>query len=182
MNSRVGSLEKAGHRPGGGKVRIENRKLEWSAGSKVGSLKNASHRAGGGNVQIHSEKPDWQVVSRVGSLKNVRHRPGGGEKKIFDDKDYLKQMSEVGLARHSSGSSSLTGSTWDSSKLEVEPTTTTTTAAPLRSKRSVAGPGSSFQSQIVRKLVRSETLIHIFYVKSQCTDHVFLQSPMSAGY
>ena len=178
MNSRVGSLEKAGHRPGGGQVRIENRKLEWSAGSKVGSLKNASHRAGGGNVQIHSEKPDWQVVSRVGSLKNVKHRPGGGEKKIFDDKDYLKQMSEVGLARHSSGSSSLTGSTWDSSKLEVEPTATAA-AAPPRSKRSVAGPGSSFQSQIVRKLVRSYSST---YVKPQCTDNVSLQSPMSAGY
>ena len=142
----MGSLEKAGHRPGGGQVKIENRKLSWdTVNSRVGSKKNINHRPGGGNVEIHNEKVDFQVGSRIGSLANVKHRPGGGDKKIFDDKDYTRQMNELGgLAR--SGSSSLSGSTWDNTE---RPATSTLP----RSKRSVGSSGSSFQSQIIRKLV-----------------------------
>jgi len=145
VGSRIGSLEKAGHRPGGGQVKIENRKLDWnSVNSRVGSKKNLNHQPGGGNVEIHNEKLDFQVGSRIGSLANVKHRPGGGDKKIFDDKEYARQMNEVGgLAR--SGSSSLTSSTWDNTE---RPATSTMP----RSKRSVTSPGSSFQSQIIRKL------------------------------
>ena len=85
------------------------------------------------------------MTSRIGSLANVKHRPGGGDKKIFDDKEYARQMNEVGgLAR--SGSSSLTSSTWDNTE---RPATSTMP----RSKRSVTSSGSSFQSQIIRKLV-----------------------------
>ena len=148
VNSKIGSLEKANHRPGGGQVKIENRKLDWNTvTSRVGSTKNMGHRPGGGNVQIHDEKVQVQVGSRIGSLANVKHRPGGGDKKIFDDKEYTRQMLELsgsntGLTR--SGSSSLTGSTWDS--LDQGQRTLP------RSKRSVTSPGSSFQSQIVRKL------------------------------
>ena len=100
-----------------------------------------------GNVQIHDEKQQVDVGSRIGSLANVKYRPGGGDKKIFDDKEYTRQMLELngsntGLTR--SGSSSLTGSTWDS----IDQGQRTLP----RSKRSVTSPGSSFQSQIVRKL------------------------------
>ena len=85
------------------------------------------------------------MTSRIGSLANVKHRPGGGDKKIFDDKEYARQMNEVGgLAR--SGSSSLTSSTWDNSERPL-------TSTMPRSKRSVTSSGSSFQSQIIRKLV-----------------------------
>lgn len=145
VGARVGSLEKAGHRPGGGQVRIENRKLDWNGvNSRVGSKKNINHRPGGGNVEIHNEKVDFQVGSRIGSLANVNHKPGGGEKKIFDDKEYTRQMNEVGgLAK--SGSSSLNSSTWDT-------TERANTSTLPRSKRSVTSPGSSFQSQIIRKL------------------------------
>ena len=104
-----------------------------------------NHQPGGGNVEIHNEKLDFQVGSRIGSLANVKHRPGGGDKKIFDDKEYARQMNEVGgLAR--SGSSSLTSSTWDNTERPV-------TSTMPRSKKSVTSPGSSFQSQIIRKLV-----------------------------
>ena len=83
--------------------------------------------------------------SRIGSLANVKHRPGGGDKKIFDDKEYTRQINEMGgLAR--SSSSSLNGSSWDNSE---RPATSTMP----RSKRSVTNSGSSFQSQIIRKLV-----------------------------
>ena len=92
------------------------------------------------------------MTSRIGSLANVKHRPGGGDKKIFDDKEYARQMNEVGgLAR--SGSSSLTSSTWDNTERPV-------TSTMPRSKRSVTSSGSSFQSQIIRKLVSDTQLGH----------------------
>ena len=103
-------------------------------------------------MEIHNEKVDFQVGSRIGSLANVKHRPGGGDKKIFDDKEYARQMNEVGgLAR--SGSSSLTSSTWDNTERPV-------TSTMPRSKRSVTSSGSSFQSQIIRKLVSDIQLRH----------------------
>ena len=112
----------------------------------MGSKKNINHQPGGGNVEIHNEKLDFQVGSRIGSLANVKHRPGGGDKKIFDDKEYARQMNEVGGLLARSGSSSLTSSTWDNTE---RPATSTMP----RSKRSVTSSGSSFQSQIIRKLV-----------------------------
>jgi len=150
-SSKVGSLEKAAHKPGGGQVKIESRKLDWNVGSKVGSTNNIKHRPGGGKVQIYNERVDFQVGSRVGSLKNMKHQPGGGDKKIFDDKEYLKQMGEVGLTR--SGSSSLTGSTWDSSTLvEERNAPKSLNLSQSKSKKSFSSPGSSYQSQILRKL------------------------------
>ena len=129
-------------------MKIENRRLDWnSVGARTVNL-NPTYRRGGGDVKIHDEKVNIEVGSRIGSLANVKHRPGGGDKKIFDDKEYTRQMLELssgaaaGLTR--SGSSSLTGSTWDS--LDQG------TGTLPRGKRSVTAPGSSFQSQIVRKL------------------------------
>ena len=51
---KIGSLAKVNHTPGGGDVKIENRKLEFKekASSKIGSLDKASHSPGGGNVQV----------------------------------------------------------------------------------------------------------------------------------
>ncbi|CAD6188459.1 unnamed protein product [Caenorhabditis auriculariae] len=116
VKSKVGSLEKADHTPGGGNVKIESiklnfgatakprvasktdytpaksekkiisQKLEWTAASKVGSLQNANHRPQGGNVQILNQKLDWKAESKVGSKDNIRHKPGGGNVKIFDEK------------------------------------------------------------------------------------------------
>ena len=112
-----------------------------------------------------------QVGSRIGSLANVKHRPGGGDKKIFDDKEYARQMNEVGgLAR--SGSSSLTSSTWDTTERPL-------TSTMPRSKRSVTTSGSSFQSQIIRKLV-SLSVVPV-RLSSPLIISLF-QSPMSTGF
>ena len=100
----------------------------------------------------------------------------GGDKKIFDDKEYLKQMGEVGLMTRS-GSSSLTGSTWDSSTLVDErnaPKSLNFTQS--KSKKSFSSPGSSYQSQILRKLV-SELTTKICDLKL-----TYFQSPMSSGF
>ena len=130
-----------------------------------------NHQPGGGNVEIHNEKVDFQVGSRIGSLANVKHRPGGGDKKIFDDKEYARQMNEVGgLAR--SGSSSLTSSTWDNTERPV-------TSTMPRSKRSVTSSGSSFQSQIIRKLVSDK---YTAASQSQPLHFSLFQSPMSTGF
>ena len=106
-------------------------------------------------LQIHNERVEFQVSSRVGSLQNMKHQPGGGDKKIFDDKEYLKQMGEVGTMTRS-GSSSLNGSTWDSSTLVDERNAPKSlNFSQSKSKKSFSSPGSSYQSQILRKLVGS---------------------------
>ena len=85
----------------------------------------------------------------------MKHQPGGGDKKIFDDKEYLKQMGEVGTMTRS-GSSSLNGSTWDSSTLVDERNAPKSlNFSQSKSKKSFSSPGSSYQSQILRKLVGS---------------------------
>ena len=113
-------------------------------------------------VKIHNERVDFQVGSRIGSLKNVKHRPGGGDKKIFDDKEYLKQMGDVGLMTRS-GSSSLNGSTWDSSTLvdERNAPKSLNFESP-KSKKSFSSPGSSYQSQMMRKLVILRMSLYYF--------------------
>lgn len=40
----------------GGNVRLNTQKLEWSAKSKIGSLDKMNHKPGGGNVHIFDEK------------------------------------------------------------------------------------------------------------------------------
>ena len=88
----------AGYVPGGGdkkvifldhyecqmilEMKIEQRKLNWSASSKVGSLEKASHKPGGGQVKIENRKLDWNVGSKVGSTNNIKHRPGGGKVQV----------------------------------------------------------------------------------------------------
>ena len=174
VGAKIGSLEKANHRPGGGDVKIENRRLDWQVTSKVGSTKNINHKPGGGNIQIHNEKVELNVGSRIGSLANVKHRPGGGDKKIFDDKEYTRQMNELGNGGMTrSGSSSLSGSTWDNAH-----SSSTLPRDVSKWSRSMQGT-SSFQSQIVRKLVRIIThffrnICHHFYLISVSDEHGLL--------
>ena len=161
VTPKVGSLDKASHRPGGGQVKIENRKLDWKVDSKVGSTKNLKHKPGGGNVQITDQKVELKAESKIGSLKNVKHRPGGGDKKIFNDKEYIRQINQIGTM--SAGPGSMSGS---SSDLEKK--------VSLVKRPSL--PNSSFQSQIVRKLVRIDQIFahKLIFLK--------LQSPMSTGF
>lgn len=50
--SKIGSLSNTSYKPSGGRVKIEQRKLEWNAKSRVGSLGNLGHVAGGGAVKV----------------------------------------------------------------------------------------------------------------------------------
>lgn len=92
--SKIGSLENASHKPGGGDKKIESIKTEFKdkAKPKVGSKDNVKYVPGGGDVKIQTQKLDIKASSKIGSLDNVKHKPGGGDKKIFDDKDYLKNV------------------------------------------------------------------------------------------
>lgn len=56
IHSKVGSLQNAAYKPGGGAVKISSQKLHWNAKSKIGSLDNANHKPGGGVVKIESKK------------------------------------------------------------------------------------------------------------------------------
>ncbi|XP_055678596.1 microtubule-associated protein tau isoform X2 [Lutzomyia longipalpis] len=125
VKSKIGSLENASHKPGGGNVKIETKKLDikagsritakndayqpgggdkkivqnklqWSARSKIGSLENAHHKPGGGNKKIESQKLEFQAKSKVGSKDYIKHVPGGGDVKIQTHKIDIKAQSKVG--------------------------------------------------------------------------------------
>lgn len=59
-------------------------KLQWQAKPKVGSLDNAAYRPGGGDKKIESVKLDFKdkAKPKVGSKENVKHQPGGGVVKV----------------------------------------------------------------------------------------------------
>ncbi|XP_025418654.1 microtubule-associated protein tau isoform X2 [Sipha flava] len=93
VRSKIGSLQNTSHKPGGGQVKIENRKLEWKAGTRI-EAKNDTYVPGGGDKKIPSVKLQWNAKPKVGSLENKTHKPGGGDKKIetvkLDFKDKAK--------------------------------------------------------------------------------------------
>ncbi|XP_075299915.1 microtubule-associated protein tau isoform X2 [Opisthocomus hoazin] len=84
VKSKIGSTENLKHQPGGGKVQIVNKKLDFSSvQSKCGSKDNIKHIPGGGSVQIVNKKVDFSSVqSRCGSKDNIKHIPGGGSVQI----------------------------------------------------------------------------------------------------
>ncbi|UYV69683.1 MAPT [Cordylochernes scorpioides] len=130
--SKIGSLDNADHRPGGGNVKagssdkagdqssgsyasstsseprkkIFSQKLSFKerAKSKIGSLDNADHRPGGGNVKIPDYKLDFRkkAQAKVGSLDNVDHKPGGGEVRIWNEKLHFREKahSKIGSKPH----------------------------------------------------------------------------------
>lgn len=63
---------------------ITHTKLQWNAKSKIGSLENASHKPGGGDKKIESVKTEFKdkAKPKVGSKDNVKHVPGGGDVKV----------------------------------------------------------------------------------------------------
>ncbi|XP_064255904.1 microtubule-associated protein tau isoform X3 [Passer domesticus] len=84
VKSKIGSTDNLKHQPGGGKVQIINKKLDFSSvQSKCGSKDNIKHIPGGGSVQIINKKLDFSSVqSRCGSKDNIKHIPGGGSVQI----------------------------------------------------------------------------------------------------
>lgn len=65
-------------------LQIQQVKLTWNAKSKVGSLENATHKPGGGDKKIESVKLDFKEKAKpkIGSKDNVKHQPGGGVVKV----------------------------------------------------------------------------------------------------
>lgn len=63
---------------------ITTTKLSWTAKSKIGSLENANHKPGGGDKKIESIKTEFKdkAKPKVGSKDNVKYVPGGGDIKV----------------------------------------------------------------------------------------------------
>ena len=61
-----------------------SQKLKWEAKSKIGSLDNTKHKPGGGKIKIETVKLDFseKAKSKVGSTVNLKHVPGGGAVKV----------------------------------------------------------------------------------------------------
>ncbi|XP_062536269.1 microtubule-associated protein tau isoform X3 [Armigeres subalbatus] len=81
VRSKIGSLENATHKPGGGHVKIETRKLDIKAAPRI-EAKNDAYVPKGGDKKIVTTKLSWNAKPKIGSLDNASHRPGGGDKKI----------------------------------------------------------------------------------------------------
>ncbi|XP_063074206.1 microtubule-associated protein tau [Engraulis encrasicolus] len=98
VRSKIGSTENIKYQPGGGKVKIEEKKMDLSnVQAKLGSKENLKHTPGGGNVQIVHKKIDLSnVQSKCGSKDNIRHKPGGGRVEIKSEKLEFKGQSKVG--------------------------------------------------------------------------------------
>ncbi|KZC08563.1 Microtubule-associated protein 2, partial [Dufourea novaeangliae] len=82
VRSKIGSLENASYKPGGGKVKIENRKLDFSKAQPKIAAKNEKYAPSGGDKKIAQVKLQWNAKSKIGSLENATYKPGGGDKKI----------------------------------------------------------------------------------------------------
>ena len=51
VKSKIGSLQNASHKPGGGEIRIENRKLDWKKEAKT-EARNTAYKPGGGEKKV----------------------------------------------------------------------------------------------------------------------------------
>ncbi|XP_032407005.1 microtubule-associated protein 4 isoform X2 [Xiphophorus hellerii] len=96
VRSKIGSTDNIKHQPGGGKVQIVSKKLDFShITSRLGSKDNMKHVPGGGNVQILNKKVDVsKVTSKCGSKDNIKHKPGGGVMKIESHKVNIREKAQ----------------------------------------------------------------------------------------
>lgn len=51
VRSKIGSLENAAHKPGGGKIKIETKKVEFNAQPRI-AAKNSEYAPGGGDKKV----------------------------------------------------------------------------------------------------------------------------------
>ncbi|KAK2588603.1 hypothetical protein KPH14_006372 [Odynerus spinipes] len=112
VRSKIGSLENASYKPGGGKVKIENRKLDFSKAQPKIAAKNEKYTPSGGDKKISQMKLQWNAKPKVGSLENATYKPGGGDKKIetvkLDFKDKAKpKVGSKDNAKHVPGGGSV---------------------------------------------------------------------------
>ncbi|KAK8395616.1 hypothetical protein O3P69_005609 [Scylla paramamosain] len=96
VKSKIGSMDNATYKPGGGKIKIESKKLDYSKASSRIAAKNEAYQPGGGDKKIESQKLKWNVSSKIGSLDNKDHKPGGGDKKIESQKLKFAAQSKIG--------------------------------------------------------------------------------------
>ncbi|XP_045125180.1 microtubule-associated protein 2-like [Portunus trituberculatus] len=96
VKSKIGSMDNATYKPGGGKIKIESKKLDYSKASSRIAAKNDAYQPGGGDKKIESQKLKWKVSSKIGSLDNKDHKPGGGDKKIESQKLKFAAQSKIG--------------------------------------------------------------------------------------
>lgn len=52
--------------------------------SKIGSLENATHKPGGGHIKIESKKLDFKVAPRIEAKNDKYQPKGGDKKVFFD--------------------------------------------------------------------------------------------------
>ncbi|XP_063421983.1 microtubule-associated protein 2-like isoform X2 [Mytilus trossulus] len=105
--SKIGSLDNTKYSPGGGQVKIQSHKQDFSkVSSKIGSKDHLTYKPAGGDKKIVSQKLEWKAESKVGSLKNATYSPRGGNVKIQTEKLAWNVQSKVGSldnASHSPG-------------------------------------------------------------------------------
>ncbi|MFT7809514.1 microtubule-associated protein tau isoform X2 [Arapaima gigas] len=96
VRSKIGSTDNIKHQPGGGRVQIVHKKMDFSnVQSKCGSKANIHHKPGGGNIEIKSEKLEFKAQSKIGSLGNIGHVAGGGQKKIESHKLTFREQAKA---------------------------------------------------------------------------------------
>lgn len=71
VRSKIGSLDNASYKPGGGKVKIENRKLDFSKGaqSKI-AAKNEKYTPSGGDKKVIPFDPGVELIVLL-SVQNL---------------------------------------------------------------------------------------------------------------
>ncbi|XP_045465490.1 translation initiation factor IF-2-like isoform X2 [Harmonia axyridis] len=82
VRSKIGSLQNATHKPGGGNVKIETKKIELKNVTPRIEAKNDKYIPKGGEKKIISQKLQWNAKPKVGSLDNATHKPVSSGKKI----------------------------------------------------------------------------------------------------
>ncbi|XP_049301076.1 microtubule-associated protein tau isoform X1 [Anopheles funestus] len=93
VKSKIGSLENASHKPGGGHVKIETKKVDIKAAPRI-EAKNDAYVPKGGDKKIISTKLQWNAKPKIGSLDNASHKPGGGDKRIESIKTDFKEKAK----------------------------------------------------------------------------------------
>ncbi|KAI1701548.1 tau and MAP protein, tubulin-binding repeat domain-containing protein [Ditylenchus destructor] len=84
VSSKIGSLQNASHVPGGGNVRIENRKINYKENAKPRIEDKVSVQIPKSEKKIMTQKLEWKAAPKIGSLQNFGHKPGGGDVQIFN--------------------------------------------------------------------------------------------------
>ena len=59
-SSKIGSLANAAHQPGGGQVKIENRRLDWNVTARTVNV-NSGYTPSGGDKKVMRES-EWLVL------------------------------------------------------------------------------------------------------------------------